>query len=100
VSFIRLFLFTIKLISEESRNYIKTDDCSSVERLGNGKYMVDGSMIHVRNVNGKLVVRIGGGWQNLGEYLRKRNMTGQSMIESGVTLKNVDKGTEEELILD
>lgn len=68
----------------------------SVTRVGNGKYMVDGQMILVRNVNGKLVVRVGGGWQNLDEFLQKRNLTGQSMAESGITLKNMDTGAQED----
>ena len=41
-----------------------------VESAGKGQYWIEGTKLHVRCFNNHIVVRVGGGWDSLENYLK------------------------------
>lgn len=51
-------------------NYIKEAGCPvPIKRLGNGYYMFGSRKIYAKVLNGKLVIRVGGGYMIINEFI-------------------------------
>jgi len=51
-------------------DYINNNDCPvPLQRLGNGYYMFGSKKIFAKIINGKLVIRVGGGYMGIDEFI-------------------------------
>jgi len=58
------------LLDEMIGNYIKSADCPvPIKKLGNGYYIFGTRKIYAKILNGKLVIRVGGGYMVIEEFI-------------------------------
>ena len=58
------------LLDELLGNYINEVGCPvPIKRLGNGYYMFGSRKIYAKVLNGKLVIRVGGGYMIINEFI-------------------------------
>lgn len=59
------------MLDELLGNYINENECGvPITRLGNGYYLFGTRKIYAKIFNGKLVIRVGGGYMVIGEFIR------------------------------
>ena len=59
------------LLDEMIGNYIKQADCPvPIKKLGNGYYIFGTRKIYAKILNGKLVIRVGGGYMVIEEFIQ------------------------------
>ena len=58
------------MLDELLGNYINENGCPvPIKRLGNGYYMFGSRKIYAKVLNGKLVIRVGGGYMIINEFI-------------------------------
>ena len=58
------------LLDELLGNYINESGCPvPIKRIGNGYYMFGSRKIYAKVLNGKLVIRVGGGYMIINEFI-------------------------------
>ena len=62
----------------------KKDRMPQIKKIDWGKYVIGtNNKVNIRMINGRLVVRVGGGWMRLEEYMKK--------YETSETIKVIDE---------
>lgn len=62
-------------VDEMLGNWINTHGCEiEIRRLGGGFYMFGEKKIYAKIINGKLIIRVGGGYMNIDEFMQHYGM--------------------------
>ena len=79
-------------VDTQLQEYLERLDCEvPVTKLGEGNYLFGTRKIYMKLQNGRLVVRVGGGYMFISEFLETYTDTELKQIESQMNKENVDR---------